>query len=352
MLMHLQMSEADSSEIERLIHAGPREHVASCLGSRGSSLEMRNSMRETQRKVPLRPDNPGIDTGCHTVRIALEEISIEVIVAADPVRDASRAGGRFSITQTGKLNRDVAGRATNSVRIYVISPLLYEHLDKIKGQAGFEDVSIDSQRFAQDPAIDRLARALVVMGEMERELAAIYVDGICLAIVARLLSMRCDCNTPTTDRRLVALQKWRLKRVFEYIDAHLGERIASADLADVAGLTCMYFAARFRIATGVRPHEYVLRRRIERAQELLLKEGCAVVDIALSIGFQTQAHFTTVFKRFVGETPHRWRRAAWDAARAQRLLEFGTEVACPEMGYHGVSGHETAILDQFQCGKS
>jgi AraC-like DNA-binding protein len=68
----------------------------------------------------------------------------------------------------------------------------------------------------------------------------------------------------------------------------------------------MHFAAQFRAATGLRPHEYLLRRRIERAQELLRREPISLSDVALSVGFQTQAHFTTVFKRFVGRTPHRW----------------------------------------------
>jgi AraC-like DNA-binding protein len=71
----------------------------------------------------------------------------------------------------------------------------------------------------------------------------------------------------------------------------------------------MHFAALFRVATGARPHEYVLRRRIERAQELLRDSSLTLVDVALSVGFQTQSHFTTVFKRFTGETPHRWRRS-------------------------------------------
>jgi AraC-like DNA-binding protein len=77
----------------------------------------------------------------------------------------------------------------------------------------------------------------------------------------------------------------------------------------------MYFAAQFRAATGVRPHEFILRRRIERAQDMLLNSGTALVEIALSVGFQTQAHFTTVFKKIVGQTPHRWREANLQCAR-------------------------------------
>jgi AraC-like DNA-binding protein len=71
----------------------------------------------------------------------------------------------------------------------------------------------------------------------------------------------------------------------------------------------MHFAAQFKAVTGMRPHEYLLRRRIERAQEMLLKTSTPLVDVALSLGFQTQAHFTGVFKRFAGAPPRAWLRS-------------------------------------------
>jgi AraC family transcriptional regulator len=105
-----------------------------------------------------------------------------------------------------------------------------------------------------------------------------------------------------------ALSTWRLMRVESYVDANVGEPITLGNLSAIAGLSRMYFARQFRAATGIRPHEYVLRKRIERAQQMLTETQDAVVVIALSVGFQTQAHFTTVFKKFVGNTPCQWRR--------------------------------------------
>jgi transcriptional regulator GlxA family with amidase domain len=104
-----------------------------------------------------------------------------------------------------------------------------------------------------------------------------------------------------------------MNRVIEFVDAHLAEPIGLADIAASAGLTRMHFAAQFRRATGVRPHEYLLRRRVEHAQHLLVTSKHNVMDVALSCGFRSQAHFTTVFKKFVGETPHRWKEKTNDA---------------------------------------
>jgi AraC family transcriptional regulator len=103
------------------------------------------------------------------------------------------------------------------------------------------------------------------------------------------------------------LETWRLHRVQAYIDAHISDPIRLADLAKAAGLSRMYFASQFRARMGTRPHEYLVGQRISRARILLKASRASIADVAFSVGFGNQAHFTTVFLRFTGFTPHRWR---------------------------------------------
>jgi AraC-like DNA-binding protein len=130
-----------------------------------------------------------------------------------------------------------------------------------------------------------------------------YMQCVGQMILARLLALR--PGPPKTS----PLPAWRLRRVQAFIETRISGPISLQDLAAASGLSRMHFAAQFRAATGVRPHEFLLRRRIDHAQAMLADPRAKLVDVALSVGFQTQAHFTTVFKRFVGETPHRWRCA-------------------------------------------
>jgi AraC-like DNA-binding protein len=111
-----------------------------------------------------------------------------------------------------------------------------------------------------------------------------------------------------TCRIVRPLQQWRLRRVAAYVGERIGSQITLQDMAAAAGLSRMYFAAQFRAATGMRPHEYLLRRRIDLAVSLLADDSASLVEVALAVGFQTQAHFTTVFRRFVARTPQQWRR--------------------------------------------
>jgi len=128
-----------------------------------------------------------------------------------------------------------------------------------------------------------------------------------------------SCNTPKKPPALKAglkklsgvteaspLQLWRLQRVVVYIEAHLAKHMTLLELSNVAGFSPMHFAGQFRASTGMRPHEYVLRRKVEEAQMLLITSDTPIVDVAMSFGFLSQAHFTTVFKRFVGSPPARW----------------------------------------------
>lgn len=171
---------------------------------------------------------------------------------------------------------------------------------------------------AGDPVVERLSSALARAERGGDALDGVCADALRLAIVARLLTSR--TATPEEARPVAkpvaepprpktGLIRWRLKRVEAYVDAHLGEAVTLADMAQAAGLSRMHFAAQFRIATGLRPHEYLLQRRIDKAREMLLETEEPVIQVALSVGFQTQAHFTTVFRRFVGDTPYRWRCA-------------------------------------------
>jgi AraC-like DNA-binding protein len=181
---------------------------------------------------------------------------------------------------------------------------------------GIDDVlrspAIESSR---DPVVKQLSSAL--NAAVDDRLTEMYANALRLAIFARLqyLTSEAQPSHPyaygigagSADRQTRALQKWRLKRVVEYVDDHLADKLTLSDLAGVAGLSRMHFAAQFRAATGRRPHEYLLRRRIQRSEELLCQSTMPLVEVALTVGFQTQAHFTTVFKRIVGDTPHQWR---------------------------------------------
>jgi RpiB/LacA/LacB family sugar-phosphate isomerase len=99
----------------------------------------------------------------------------------------------------------------------------------------------------------------------------------------------------------------RLQRVFSHIREHIGQELSVTELAHVAGMSQYYFSKLFKMSTGTTPHQYVMRQRVERAQEYLRETGVTLADIALKVGFETQSHFTSVFRRLAGITPKHYR---------------------------------------------
>ncbi len=166
----------------------------------------------------------------------------------------------------------------------------------------------------RDPLVAELAKALTEHGDATDQEFARCIGRTLAMHLTRLEPPRAKVN---------ALPKWRLRRVEQYIADHFDRCISLSELANVAGLSRMHFAAQFRAATGYRPREYLLNHRVEHAKILLTTTGRPLAEIALAVGFSTQAHFSTVFKRISGQSPARWRLAGKgerpeDESRSQR----------------------------------
>lgn len=99
----------------------------------------------------------------------------------------------------------------------------------------------------------------------------------------------------------------RIARVKDYIEANLAEHLSLVALAGEAGLSPVHLVRLFKRVTGLSPHQYVVRRRVERAADRLAGEGACIMETALSLGFCSQAHLTAVFRRVYGTTPAAFR---------------------------------------------
>jgi AraC-like DNA-binding protein len=98
-----------------------------------------------------------------------------------------------------------------------------------------------------------------------------------------------------------------LRRVREYIEAHLENNVSLEVLAGIAGLSISYFARAFKQSQGMAPHDYLMRRRLHRAIDLLAGTDLPLSAIAHGLGFSDQSHFARRFRQHFGLTPSRYR---------------------------------------------
>ena len=99
----------------------------------------------------------------------------------------------------------------------------------------------------------------------------------------------------------------KMRQVQNFIDEHLGDNLTLVSLANVAGVSASYFGHLFRNSFGVAPHQYLLKRRLDRARTLLQNDRQPIAEIASVTGFSDQSHLTRHFKRQFGVTPQKCR---------------------------------------------
>jgi AraC family transcriptional regulator len=123
------------------------------------------------------------------------------------------------------------------------------------------------------------------------------------------------------------LAGWQAKRVAAYVEEHIGADIRAADLAAITRLSLSHFFRAFRKSFGETPHSYVRRRRMHRAQAIMLSSNQPLAQIALDCGMCDQAHFSRVFRKVVGINPWAWRRQYSLGPRALPGTEVSFETA-------------------------
>jgi AraC family transcriptional regulator len=135
----------------------------------------------------------------------------------------------------------------------------------------------------------------------------LYADSLVYILAMQYLSVG-PSGRPACNPRASALPQRILKRVQERIEADLEADLSLETLAQESGYSRAHFLRMFQAATGVTPHQYVLDLRLRRAQEYLRSRKTSIIDVALSCGFSSQSHMTSVFRQRLNTTPGDFRR--------------------------------------------
>jgi AraC-like DNA-binding protein len=105
------------------------------------------------------------------------------------------------------------------------------------------------------------------------------------------------------------LPSYKLRRVMEFIEAHIDEPMPLERLAAAAAVSPFHFHRQFKRSTGVTPHQYIVQMRTERAKALLSGSDLPLAEVAAQSGFADQSHFTSTFRRTTSMTPRSYRNA-------------------------------------------
>ena len=188
------------------------------------------------------------------------------------------------------LSKDVLARAAEEMADYDPAHLA------ITGRSGF-----------RDPLLIQIGFALWKELEQPNPAGKLYAQTAAQMLAVHLL--RHYTSTPVDLKELAhGLTRQQIRRVTDFILAHLSQDISLEALAQQADFSPYHFARLFRQSTGESPHQFVLRQRVETAQHLLKETRAPLASIALESGFANQSHLTRIFKRQLGLTPRAYRQ--------------------------------------------
>lgn len=196
-----------------------------------------------------------------------------------------------------------------------VAPALEPFTHRLRGTAKWAAVEITTDRARRvlgrdieprpryglvDPQLPPIMRALLAEVTARGVTGILYVESLVIAFIHRLASI-----SGIREKSIApcgALMPPRLRLVIERVEDAIGSAFSVEELAELAGLSPAHFAREFKRAMRETPHAFVTRRRLERAQQLLLV-GRSISEVASECGFCDQAHLSRLFKQRFGTTP-------------------------------------------------
>jgi len=197
-------------------------------------------------------------------------------------------------------------------------PSLVERLANRNSFASTTSISRPAIRDRKD-----FTAALSILDEVRRALERNFLDG------ARTAALRLSSSLAQPDQaeKMCArggLAPWQRRKIDRYLREHLEHPVQVDELAQQIPLSVSHFCRAFKETFGDTPHAYLIRLRLELAQETMLATDEPLSQIALASGFADQAHLSKQFRRVVGETPSAWRRRNLTEARLEGRRQYTT----------------------------
>lgn len=182
----------------------------------------------------------------------------------------------------------------------IFNRTIYESLD-------IDKIELVPQFAISDPLIYQIGLTLKSTLENHGAGSRLYAETMANALAVHLLQ-HYSTRKPKEKNYQDGLPRHKLQLVIDYIHAHIDKNIGLTELAALVKMSPNYFLQLFKQSTGITPHKFVIRTRIERAKELLLLEKMNIAQIAQYVGFANQSHLNLHFKRLVGVTPKQFQQ--------------------------------------------
>ena len=182
------------------------------------------------------------------------------------------------------------------------------------GGPRIDELRLPTGSVLDDGQLNNLARAMQPAFARPLEVSQLFLDYVTQAAVVHIAGTYCglqnllDAGPASAMRAKGGLAPWQVKRIRDRLDSQLDGALSLSDLAAECRVSTRHFTRAFRETFGMRPHQWLLKHRIEQSKAMLRAPEGSIAAVARICGFSDQSHFTRVFTQLTGNSPGQWRR--------------------------------------------
>lgn len=199
-------------------------------------------------------------------------------------------------------------RFEESCKIMLLQLSAEAIMEATQGELRSPQWQLTGEYAVSDATVVMMAKELIGWLERKDAIAALYrrtlIRLLCVHVIAKYAQT--DFQTGQEEEEY-CLQNTKLAPVIQYIKNHLDKELKVKTLAEMAGLSPSHFSRMFKRSVGLTPHQYILAQRIHLARSLLRNPNVSLSEISFRCGFYDQSHFILQFRRFTGTTPKAYR---------------------------------------------
>lgn len=253
--------------------------------------------------------------GCESPTAVFQQHALEVIEAGKGSDHERRLGQRYLSHPLGGeevtfcpahvTHWTVWDQPLSFTVIALDSACITELMQQIFGR---DDLELEPRWQVYDPLIHKIVAALRSDLAMGCPAGRLYGESFLTSLAVHLLShVASPQETPQLPSPAELSPRIR-QQVIEFIEDHLTTDLALTDLAAQTGFSPFHFCRLFKQSMQITPHQYMIRRRVERAKYLLQHSQLSIAEIAVACGFAHQSHLSRHFRRWVGTSPKAFRQ--------------------------------------------
>ena len=160
----------------------------------------------------------------------------------------------------------------------------------------------------KDPNLEYIFRLLLSEIQAGNQNGKLFLENIVSILTSHFIKNYSKEQTPELVENISGFTSEELEKALYYIEKNISESFKIENLAEEFGVSKFNFIKKFKSSTNVTPHQFIIRKKLERSKNLLKEDSLSLADITYMLNFFDQSHFSNSFKKMYGMTPSEFRK--------------------------------------------